>query len=400
MRQILRSVSSTTISRTWFAVVCAVAIMIALAPIATHADQLSGTYVGSGQGQRVTFERNDEERNAWAGTLRFQLDDGEELKVFCIQLDVRIRGNAPYQGSGSVIELHNGCQIRYILDKYPGSSVSDPLEGSARQMAVWHFSDDVDLTTIIDDQAEVRDRAIAIADEAAASSCPARRTEPPELRIESDTTTLNVGSRLEYRVIADNMDAGQPFTATLSGPVTFDDGSQQMITTMDGSGTAVLGVTSTEVGTSTIHVLLPYRLEAGVVFAAGDGEPSQRLVMAQRLEREAEADAVTVWDEEDTPTPTLTPEVPTETVVPTETEAVVTSTPEAPTETPQAEVTPEVTEVGPTPTDTAAPAPTPYSTPEREMPKDFPKTGGGPTPMWPALVVAGLLLAVGLLLKR
>jgi LPXTG-motif cell wall-anchored protein len=91
--------------------------------------------------------------NDWAGTLKFKLDSGADLLVFCIQIDVRVRSGARYRGDGPVLALPNGCKIRYLLDKYPASSAYFADEAAARQLAIWVFSDDVDPTTERGDRA-------------------------------------------------------------------------------------------------------------------------------------------------------------------------------------------------------------------------------------------------------
>ncbi len=375
------------------------ALLLSCAPLVAYAQALTGTYLGSGVGRRVAFVRNERVRNAWAGTLRFKLDSGEEVLVYCIQLDVAIAADAKYVDSGPVEDLPNGCQIRHILDNYAASEVTEPAEGAARQLAVWHFSDDVDLESITEETLDIRDRSLEIAELAAAAACPPRRTEPPDLQIEPSSVTRRPGERLVYTITADEFDAGQPITATLTGPAVFDDGTKLAIAVLDASGAATLGVTGTGDGESAISVALPYVLEAGVVFAELDpSRPSQRLVMAQRLDSVAEAEARTVWFDDSTETPTSVPwtatPVPTDVTPPTATQTEVPAV--TPTVTPTVNVTASATASQPTPEeeDTPSPRPTPA------MPERLPDTGAGGAAGPPIGLFALLLVAAGCLMLR
>jgi hypothetical protein len=266
-------------------------------------------------------------------------------------------------------------------------------------LAIWHFSDDVELETITDETEEVRARAIEIADEAASGGCPPRRTEPPDLQVEPASITHPPQQRLEYSVVADVFDAGRTITATLTGPATFDDETQSTTFVLDTSGAVTFGVTSISEGESTLSVSLPYVLEAGIVFSELDPErPSQRLVMAQRLESVADAEAHATWFDDSTETPTKAPN--TATPVPTETEVTVQTETPAPTLTPaititpRQEVTPSATSPEEKPQDTPAPQPTPV------IPEKMPKTGAGGVERFPMEVLVLLLLGGGWLVRK
>src|SRR5690349_5493423 len=130
---------------------------------ALAAGPLTGTFISRTtdpidqlRGQWVHFTRPGENfgYRDWAGVLRLQLDKntpgdglGPIVFVFCIQLFVVVgRGNI-YISSGSVTDLPNGGYIRYLLAKYPANGVApgDVAEGAARQLAIWAFSDNLDL---------------------------------------------------------------------------------------------------------------------------------------------------------------------------------------------------------------------------------------------------------------
>ena len=119
-----------------------------LAPSLAQAQTLTGTFVGIAIGREVAFQHQGTAHNDWAGVLKLKLDNGPEVPVFCIQIQVRVRAGDRYRSDGTVLALPNGCQIRYLLDKYPASSAKTADEAAARQLAIWHFSDDIDLATV------------------------------------------------------------------------------------------------------------------------------------------------------------------------------------------------------------------------------------------------------------
>jgi hypothetical protein len=200
----------TTVSRlirgTWRALLCALALVCLSAPALAAAKTLTGSFLGKGTGHEVAFNHHGKPLSDWAGTLKFRLDSGEELLVFCIQIDVRVRSGDRYRSDGPVLALPNGCQIRYLLDTYPASSATDADEAAARQLAIWVFSDAVDPATIED--AKIRDRTIALVTEATGKPCPERRTDAPDLTLDPPTANAAIGQVLAYIVGASTKDAG------------------------------------------------------------------------------------------------------------------------------------------------------------------------------------------------
>jgi hypothetical protein len=269
-------------------------------PSPALAKSLNGTFLGRGTGREVAFNHHGKPLNDWAGTLKFKLDSGEDLLVFCIQIDVRVRSGDRYRSDGPVLALPNGCKIRYLLDKYPASTAKDANEAAARQLAIWVFSDSVDPTTIAD--ATVRDRAIALVNEANGKPCPKPRTEAPDLTLDPPIANAAVGQVVAYTVRASSADAGHSVTVSVSGPAVFSDangtnsGAQQQKIALDGQSAATFWVLSTGAGETTVSVALPYRLEAGTVYSQlDDKSPTQRLVLAENLDLVAEASAQAHW---------------------------------------------------------------------------------------------------------
>jgi hypothetical protein len=109
----------------WRAACVALAILL-ITSTAFAAQPLTGTFKGTVIGRFVTFTNVNKMVTDWAGVLNLQLDRdtpgdglGPLVPVFCIQVNVLVRGGDRYTSDGSVTALHGGCQIRYLLDRYP-----------------------------------------------------------------------------------------------------------------------------------------------------------------------------------------------------------------------------------------------------------------------------------------
>jgi hypothetical protein len=406
--------------RLWRAVCVALAVLLITSP-AFAAQPLTGTFKGTVIGQFVSFTKpNKKVVTDWAGVLNLQLDQdtpgdglGPLVPVFCIEVNVLVRRGDRYKSDGSVTTLEGGCQIRYLLDRYPASTATTAGEAAARQLAIWHFSDKIDLTTI--QEPAIQARAIALADEAALAialgGCPGSQTSIASLTLAPPTASVVTGQVVNYTVQADPPSAAQSVDITISGSATLQNGQQQATLPLI-QGTATFSVVNPVAGSSTITARLPYVLDAGTVFSPiNAGSPTQRLVMGDRVSLSASATVQAAWGlATETPAaapPTATPiggaptATPSTAVPPTATPAAV-----PPTETPATAVPP--TDTAPTqPPPVGAPPPatpthkpsggesqpssTPESTPESTPPNGFgsppastPPAGGtgstGPTP--------------------
>lgn len=262
-------------------------IMTALVAITMSATAfaagVSGTLSGRGNGREVSFVRNSNDVTDWAGVLKLNLDHGPTIDVFCIQLDVRTSIGNRYVSDGTVLSLHNGAYILSVLQKYPASSAGSADEAAARQLAVWHFSDDQDLSTIKD--ANIRDRAMQIAADAQANPASAN-TSSPDLTISSPNTTAQVGQVITLNISAGGDFADKQVTLTTDGGYfTNADGSQNagasINISLDGNGNATAWIVRTDAGEAHINAALDYNLDAGTVFVHEHSpNKAQRLVMA------------------------------------------------------------------------------------------------------------------------
>ncbi|MFN8504934.1 thioester domain-containing protein [Kouleothrix sp.] len=409
----------------WRNLLALLAVLALLAPVAALAQPLSGTFIGKVQGRQVAFSHNGKPRNDWAGVLKFRLDDGSDVPVFCIQLDVRVSAGDRYTSGGSVAELPNGCQIRYLLDTYPASSATTADEAAARQLAIWAFSDNLDLATVAD--AAVRDRAIALANEARGKPCPPHRTEAPDLAIEPAATSAAPGQVVAYSVRAGPADAGQPLTVAVDGPAALTDasgasgGQQQQQITLDAQGAASFWVVGTGAGQSSVRAALSYELDAGTVYSEHDpSHPTQRLVQAESASLTASAAAQIQWaagapgpspsptasPAPPTPTRRPRPPAPTDTPEATPTGELASATPAAPAETPAATpAAPAETPAAPASGTLATPAPTlplgPAGGAPPNQPRSLPRTGApADRPAWLLLVGSAMVLGGWLASRR
>lgn len=370
------------------------------------APPLTGTYTGRIVGRQIKFDRGGKQVNDWAGVLNLRLDSGENVPVYCIEVDVLVRPGDRYRSDGQVLALPNGCKLRYLLDKYPASSAKTADEAAARQLALWAFSDGVDLTTITDTTTIVRDRAIALMKEAQRAPCPPPQRDLPSLTLEPPVAGAPDGQTVNYVIHAGPGGAGLSATVTVNGPATLPNGQQQITLPLDAQGDAAFAVTGTGAGRSDVRVALPYQLLAGTVFSHLDSaRKTQRLVAADKRTITAQATAQINWS---AAAPSATPtEAPTERPKPRPTSApndTPTPTPEATAEQPTPEQpTPEATVEQPTPEQSTPEAAIPQTAggAGSTRPRSLPRTGApAGTPAWPLAGLAALASVGGWLIRR
>ena len=372
--------------RIWAFVAALLALLI-MTSSTFAAGQLTGTFVGLDplRHQFVRFTRPDGRVvNDQAGVIQLRLDknvkgdrQGPLLSVFCIQLFVSV-GTHPfptetYFSNGSVNALPRGSYIRYLLAHYPASTVApnDTAEAAARQLAIWRFSDTLDLTTIQD--ANIRARAIALANEAQTwidlNGPLPTVADAATITISPPSATVPQGQPATYTVSVSPPNAAPTVNVSVDGTAILDNGLQQATLTLN-QGTATFNVTNPNVGIANIIAVLPYMLDAGTVFDSTRNPPTQQLVLGDGISLSATAQVQTTWQPVGaTATPTNTPVVPTNTPgVSTDTPVAATNTPGSPTNTPG----------GPTNTP-SSPTNTPVNTPKPKTPNSAPDRTATPT---------------------
>jgi hypothetical protein len=421
-------------------------LLLLLSISIAHADQPpTGTLTGKILGQQVTFATiHGPAESHWAGSIGLQLDrdaPGDErgalVPVFCIQANVSTALGNRYVADGQVVRLPNGCQMRYLLAQYPADTARTAAEAAARQLALWHFSDAIDLTTIRQDA--IRVRALVLAAEAdrdiALHGCPGMLPLASEFTLEPRAATLPAGQSATYTVRVSPPAAASSVNVVITGAAALADGRQEASLPLS-QGTATFVIRSIAPGTASIAARLPGQLDAGTVFSSANQQrPAQRLVLGAPAALVREAALTSVQGPADTPTasptstsvPSLTPTppaspiasptgTPTPAIPPTRTPAETprpssppaAETPPIPrrhtaTATPPSEqiVTPAVpsTVAGPTPGLAETPAAMPVA--EVPRPASLPRTAGAAGDIRPALLTfAAILLGGGLSLVR
>lgn len=360
-------------------VVVTLVALLLLSSVALAAVPTTGTFAGvdTARAQRVTFTLPGRTTTVtdWAGALNLQLDkdtkgdrQGPLVKVFCIQLFVvvgRPGSVDTYYSNGSVTAIQpGGCYIRYIVGRYPASNITTQAEGAARQLAIWHFSDGLDLSTVTD--AAIRVRAQALADEAQTqvdtNGCPGTNSGLASLTLTPANATVPQGQPVQYTVQLSPASAASSVTITVDSPATLDNGTQSATLTLN-NGAATFTVTNTTPGVINVTAQVDNVMDEGTVFESDKQPKTQRLVLGQSITLTASAQVQVVFQEA-TATATATP---------TETQAA--------TQTPTATSTPGgATETATTiPTSTSTPViSTETATPRR--PTRTPGQGGDATP--------------------
>ncbi len=132
----------------------------------------SGTTVrvfGIGTGQNVSFQYPiGTTMNVWAGTLDGDLN-GIAAKFYCIDISHWLATWSSSSPNEYTDDGPTNQYISYILNNYtPFVGAPTANEAAAVQIAIWHFSDGVDASTVTN--ATVKNRALAIIADANANS--------------------------------------------------------------------------------------------------------------------------------------------------------------------------------------------------------------------------------------
>jgi hypothetical protein len=368
-------------------VAAAFLVFALMTAVALAAVPTTGTFVGADatRAQNVTFTNpvTNQTVTDGAGVLLLQLDrdaPGDKLgpivDVFCIEVNILVRRNDTYTGGGSInalpdkpnVPANRGCKIRYVLASHPASGVTTRAEGAAIQLAIWHFSDGLNLNTVTD--AAIRARAQAIVAEAeanfAANGCPGTNTGLASLTITPANATVPQGQPVQLTAQITPAGAAPSVNITVDGGAVLDNGQPSATVAFNAQGQAVFTVTNPNPGLVIINATVPYVMDAGTVFESNRVPPGQRLVLGESVSLTANAQVQTTFQQA----------TPTNTATPTET-PTVTNTPGGPTDTPTNTATPTTPgndTATPTATATATNVATATSTPRHSNPTRTPSS--------------------------
>jgi TQXA domain-containing protein/LPXTG-motif cell wall-anchored protein len=308
-----------------------VALLVAAMP-ASADTPAHGTYQAGGEdGYSVNMQGEDEALQTTLITLK--LDDGTELKTFCVQIDVNLDkqhgmteqpwGNypdkqLPFNANRDKINwvLHNSYPAAHHADLAAiaadtGVQFHDGLDAreaiTATQAAIWHFSDGKDMVSPnqgdADDQADIvalygyltGPKNVGIAE-----------NENPALAITPDSVTGKSGEKLGPFTIKTN-GAIEELTGELPDGVTITDADGKKIpsgTLKSGSKVYLSVPADAADGSAKLTVKANAHFDTGRLFVGDNykSEPSQTLIVATGTDTKLEASAKADWTKAPAPT--------------------------------------------------------------------------------------------------
>ncbi len=229
--------------------------------------------------------------HVYAGTFKGTID-GQATDFYCIDLQHHLAFNEDYEDNGNT-----SSPITYILNNYyPYHTRSDQLsstshEAAAVQAAIWHYSDNIDVSTI--DRADVKARAQAIIADADTSS--GNTQTPSTLVITPATQNLTFGATADFTVTVKDIN-GDPVPNVTVNLSTTDGTLNTNSVTTDNNGEATFSLTqgnaSTAVVTATATTTIPFGTKYTHKAAPND---KQKLVLATPVQSTATATASATW---------------------------------------------------------------------------------------------------------
>lgn len=161
---------------------------------------------GTHLGQNVSFvtQPGNQTRNVWAGTITGTVD-GNPVDFYCIDLNHNLiyspgTSNNYYVDAGQTIP-----KITYILNNYyPYAGTGTNAEAAAVQIAIWHYSDGVDASTVTN--SSIRNRALQIIADAEANG--SNQQTPFSVYLDPVSQTIPFGTQatLTLRAFDQNLD--------------------------------------------------------------------------------------------------------------------------------------------------------------------------------------------------
>ncbi len=171
---------------------------------------------GTHLGQNVSFvtQPGNQTRNVWAGTITGTID-GTPVDFYCIDLNHNLiyspgTSNNYYVDAGQTVP-----KITYILNNYyPYIGTGTNAEAASVQIAIWHYSDGVDISTVTN--SAVRNRALQIVADAEANG--SNQLTPFSVYLDPFSQTIPFGTPavLTLRAFDQNLDPKPNVSSNLS----------------------------------------------------------------------------------------------------------------------------------------------------------------------------------------
>jgi len=235
----------------------------------------------------------------YAGIIYITLDgDTTQYPTYCIDIDISTQNGNRYELDGSGADPN----IIWILNNYyPNTGLPDGLtnteKGAAVQLAIWHFSNGLDLSSGTPENVFAAARAIV--EDAGSASIP---QIPSTLDLAPQSSTNPLGA--QHTVTATVKDpsgsavSGQEVTFSVAGvnPTT-----NPVSVVTDANGQSAFTYAGTNAGDDTITAATSFVVPSGAIWV-GATSSIQRLVMAQDVPRSLTQSATKRWRDATPPT--------------------------------------------------------------------------------------------------
>lgn len=234
-----------------------------------------------------------------AGIIYITIDgDATPYPTYCMDIDISTQNGNRYELGGSGADPN----IIWILNNYyPNTGLPDGLsnreKGAAVQLAIWHFSNGLDLSSGTPE--DVFAAARAIVDYASSASIP---QIPSTLDLAPSSSTNPLGA--QHTVTATVLDpsgsavSGQEVTFSVAGA---NPSANPVSVVTDANGQSTFTYTGTNAGDDTIAAATSFIVPSGAIWL-GVTPSIQRLVMAQDVPRSLTQSATKRWSDSTLPT--------------------------------------------------------------------------------------------------
>jgi choice-of-anchor A domain-containing protein/uncharacterized repeat protein (TIGR01451 family)/TQXA domain-containing protein len=256
---------------------------------------------GTSEGADVTFTYSGHSKTAFAGIITGTLN-GQTQKFYCIDIlhEVNPSSHPTYTDAGSTPSA-----ITYILNNYYPynttsytNKLSDNNEAAAVQLAIWHYSDNVDASTITN--STIKNRVLAIIADANANNNSVIPLET--LIIVPSTQSLVKGTTASVEAYALDLNGNPISNLAVTLSTTLGSLSASSATTDANGKIGPISLTYSGTGTATITAKATLQIPQGTRYIdVADSAGKQKLVLATPTTDLKEVTATVIWYTQTTP---------------------------------------------------------------------------------------------------
>lgn len=251
---------------------------------------------GTAEGKSVTYTYSGDSKTNFAGVISGTLNGTTTVKFYCIDLlhEVNSSQHPTYWDQGTT-----PAEMTYILNNYfpfktsyTGKLSDTDKEAASIQLAIWHFSDGVDASTITD--ATIKSRTLAIIADASANANNAKPLET--LIIVPAAQSYAQGTPASFNIYALDLD-GNPVSG-LSVALSTSLGSLSAVSgTTDANGKlGSITLTYSGTGTAVITARATVPIAQGTVYVDKTNPTTkQKIVLASPTTDLKEVNATVTW---------------------------------------------------------------------------------------------------------